>query len=323
MKRNDMATGPEAAQAVCILLATYNGERFLAEQLDSLMKQTYQNWKVLIHDDCSTDKTPEIIARYAKRYPDNIELLDDKKCCGGARNNFAHLLEHARGEYIMFCDQDDVWKPDKIELTMKKMAELDQTFPDEALLVHTDLEVADEQLHIINNSLWHFQNLIPQQRSLNNLLIQNNITGCSVMINRKLVRFSLPIPEGAMMHDWWIALVAASFGKIAYVDKATLLYRQHINNDTGAEKYAVKEFVHKAVSKYRRPVLATILSEHSRQASTFLSVYHDRLSYGDIRMLECFGKLSQLSWMVQRVCFVKHKIFGFGIVKNISLFLRG
>src|SRR5690606_39057310 len=136
---------------------------------------------------------------------------------------------------VMFSDADDCWFPDKISLTLDLMrvVEKDEGGARTPTLVHTDLAVVDRDLRPIADSLWQYQGVNPDLTSLNRLLIQNCVTGCTVMVNRPLRELASPIPPGVVMHDWWMALVASSFGRIARIARPTLLYRQHGRNDTG------------------------------------------------------------------------------------------
>ena len=145
----------------------------------------------------------------------------------------------------MFCDQDDVWFPDKIAVTLGKMQELEGRHGGERpLLVHTDMKVADGNLRVVADSLWRYQKSDPVRgEALNRLLVQNCATGCSMMINRALCDLALPIPAEAMMHDWWLVLVAAAFGTIGHCAEPTLLYRQHGANDVGAKKWSLADLV--------------------------------------------------------------------------------
>lgn len=216
-----------------ILMATYNGENYIIDQIKSLFNQTYKNWNLLIRDDGSKDKTIEIIESLEKQYPDKIKLLRDDKGGLKAKDNFLELLRNSKEDYIMFCDQDDIWLPDKIELTLKRMLEVE----DGPTLIHTDLTVVDKKLNIIANSFWKFQNIDPKRKNYNHLIVQNNITGCTIMINRKLgslVKGNFP---NGIMHDWIIGIIASLEGKIEYIKKQTILYRQHGKNNIGAQKY--------------------------------------------------------------------------------------
>ncbi|MGL5648732.1 MAG: glycosyltransferase family 2 protein [Clostridium sp.] len=218
-----------------ILMATYNGENYIEEQIESLFNQTYTNWNLLIRDDGSKDRTIEIVKKLEKQYPSKIKLLRDNKGGLRAKDNFLELLRNSKENYIMFCDQDDIWLPNKIELTLNKMLEIE----DGPTLIHTDLKVVDKSLNIIANSFWKFQNLNPNRKTYNYLIVQNNITGCTMMLNRKLVNLSKGDFPNGTMHDWIISIIASISGKIAYVSEQTVLYRQHPFNQIGATKISI------------------------------------------------------------------------------------
>lgn len=218
-----------------ILLATYNGGKYIDEQLDSILAQTYTEWYLIVHDDGSTDNTLDIIKYYQNLYPEKIQIINDGVRCGGAKENFAHLMRFSTAPYIMFCDQDDVWLPNKIECTFDKLLEIEKKKPGIPILVHSDLMVVDEELNILSDSMFTSQRLPKQILSTNQLLVQNNITGCTVVINRQALLVSLPIPDVAIMHDWWIACkVLQNKGVIFFVDNALINYRQHSNNTVGS-----------------------------------------------------------------------------------------
>lgn len=216
---------------ITILLATYNGENFLPEQLDSIINQTYLNWELWIRDDESTDSTVEIIKDYMQKdkriklYYDNFQNL-------GVVRNFGTLLENVEYQnYIMFSDQDDVWLPFKIEETLKKMKE-EELKEDKPILVYSLFKTVNQDLSELNIK----QNKQPNSISINHIISNNFIHGCTMMLNRKLVELVNPISENAENHDYWIALIAAYCGKISSVGKVTMLYRQHDYNVTGNHK---------------------------------------------------------------------------------------
>jgi len=220
-----------------ILLATYNGEKYLSPQIDSIITQTYKDWQLLIRDDLSTDNTVNIIKNYTCKYPDKIRLIEDNKGHLGLVQNFGALLELALSEYIMFCDQDDIWLPNKIELTLNTMKAAGQTWPNTPLLVHTDLKVVDEMLKPIAESFWKLHRISPESDcQLKKIIYRNIVTGCTVMINKKAKEISMPFPPEARIHDWWIALNVVKYGKIIHIAMPTVLYRQHIANLIGAKK---------------------------------------------------------------------------------------
>jgi glycosyltransferase involved in cell wall biosynthesis len=220
-----------------ILLATYNGEKYLTQQIDSIITQTYKDWQLLIRDDLSTDNTVNIIKNYTCKYPDKIRLIEDNKRHLGLAQNFGTLLKLAQSEYIMFCDQDDIWLPNKIELTLNTMKAAGQTWPNTPLLVHTDLKVVDETLMPIAESFWKLHRISPESDcQLKKIIYRNIVTGCTVMINKKAKEISMPFPPEARIHDWWIALNVVKYGKIIHIAMPTVLYRQHIANLIGAKK---------------------------------------------------------------------------------------
>ncbi len=222
-------------KTVTILLATYNGEHFIAEQIESLLNQTYNNWRLIVRDDNSTDNTPVIIAKYQKQYPEKITIIPSNSANLGSVLNFNALLTFAKDdEYIMFCDQDDKWLPDKIEDTLNAMLQLEAEHSSaQPLMVFTDFLYVDEQLQMIPSKKdFHIAQLFPVRFA--HLLAQNHIYGCTMMINKALAKIALPIPKEAENHDHWIALVASVFGKIKYLNKRTILYRQHTRNISGS-----------------------------------------------------------------------------------------
>lgn len=307
---------------VQILLATHNGASHLAEQLDSLLAQTHKNWRLLVRDDCSTDATPSILAEYQSRFPDMITILPSGSKKLGASGNFSFLMASADGEYFTFCDQDDVWMPDKIEKTLIVMETLEARHGSATpLLVHTDLMVTDSKLAPVAESLWKFQHSDPfGGTALNRLLTQNAVTGCTLLINRPLRDLAAPIPAEAVMHDWWLSLVAAAFGQISHLPEPTVLYRQHGANDVGATGFNVKDVIHRFTNW--REVSAVINSLY-QQAALFLARYHDRLTPGQRELLAAFATMGSASAIERRRRLLKYRFFYTGLLRNIGRFIIG
>ena len=297
---------------IIVLISTYNGEKYLKAQLDSLFSQSYKNFKLIARDDGSSDKTLEILKSY------DIELLPSNENIG-VKSSFETLLKYAfensDADYFMFCDQDDVWNQDKVELTLQKMYEMEKLYKNTPILVHTDLEVVDENLHTINPSFMKLQNLHEKKNRLNNLLIQNTITGCTVMINKDLAKLCLPMSSNAIVHDWWVGLVASYFGKIGYVDDSTIKYRQHTSNTIGAKGFDIG-FVLKSISK------KVSLGGNISQSKGFFQQFKNELDEDTIEMLQEFISLEQKTWWQKRAVLLKFKLLKQGFIRNAGLFLK-
>jgi glycosyltransferase involved in cell wall biosynthesis len=274
---------------IAVLLSTYNGEKFLGEQLDSLLVQSHKNFILVVRDDGSRDRTVSILESYAGDHPERIHLLSRDGVNMGASAGFAFLVDYVlknkkllglKSTYMMFCDQDDKWFPEKIEKLLAAMlateADNDSTLP---IIVHSDLEVVSEQNTVIATSFISYQGLEIERNSFPNLVISNLVTGCTALINEPLAEKALPIPEKAIMHDWWLALVATAFGKLVYLDIPLVHYRQHGNNTIGAKEFTKVSVV--SMSLWSR-ILARKPSEHlievSIQAAEFNRRYGSQLS---------------------------------------------
>lgn len=233
---------------VLVLLSTYNGERFLEAQLQSLLEQSYEDLRILVRDDGSSDGSRGILSDWGIRYPERIQIISDESGNLGASGSFAWLVQYAlehKSElnidklYMMFCDQDDVWFKDKVTRQINAMLAAEDeagTATEIPLLVHSDLEVVTEDMQSIAKSLASYQGLETDRNSFANMVISNLVTGCTALINEPLARMALPIPDKAIMHDWWFALVAAAFGRVVYLDTPLIYYRQHGANTIGAKE---------------------------------------------------------------------------------------
>lgn len=220
-------------EKVDILLATYNGEKYLSEQIESILNQTYSNFRLIISDDCSTDNTKQIIKEYEKK-DKRIESFFQTENLG-VIGNFEFLLKKVKNKYFMFSDQDDIWKKEKIEKSFKKIEETN------AELVYTDLEVVDSNLNVTYESYWKLKGIYHKIKKYNNfesLYLNNFVTGCTVIAKKELINQILPLPKTSkyVLHDYWLALAASQNGKIEYIEEPLIKYRQHKNNKIGSQK---------------------------------------------------------------------------------------
>lgn len=280
---------------VAILLATHNSEKYLPCQIGSLINQTYGNIKIVVSDDSSSDRTEGIIEDYIKKDSRILRIKSKKRLCS-AQANFMFLLQNApKADFYAFCDHDDRWVKDKVECTLNKMLDGDISLP---RLVHSDLFVADSDLTVISNSMFSMQKL-PKTQTLAQSLVQNGVTGCTVMINnplRDLMKKKTDC-KNMIMHDWYLNILAHIFGSVDFVDRPLIFYRQHGNNEVGAKDVRSPKYIASRALKLNKNKQMLI--------STYMQIKDITEVYGDILPNECnvvriyaqfekFGKIKKI-----------------------------
>lgn len=305
-----------------ILLATYNGEEYLKDLLDSLEKQTYKAWRLVVSDDGSTDSTVEILKKYQDMSEHEVEIHVNDHPFGSAKKNFFHLLQFSKSEYAMFCDQDDVWIDEKIKCSMEVMEETEKEYgKGEPVMVHTDLAVVDEHLKFIDNSFYQYSryNL---NFSLGQLLILNTNVGCTILMNRKLISMARKKcnVDKVLMHDSWVALIATTFGKSEFVDKPLVLYRQHTDNSVGAPnakswKYKIKRF-------FNSHLIRSSDMGHIVEADEFYKTFEEELDGNKYKQLLASYRslINQSRIQYRRVC-IKYKILKYPMSRAVAQLL--
>lgn len=209
-----------------ILMATYNGEKYLSEQIESILNQTYENWELYILDDCSTDATITVIQSYMQKdsrifYQENTQNM-------GQVATFDKLLQESKNaKYVMFCDQDDVWNDNKLAVTFEQMKRAEE-IKKGPILVYTDLDYVDHNLRPIT-----VNKPVVENRDLRTLYSYNFAWGCTMLLNQELINEAIGFSDVAENHDYWIHMIAMLTGNVYYLDVPTLKYRQHANNVTG------------------------------------------------------------------------------------------
>jgi glycosyltransferase involved in cell wall biosynthesis len=300
------------SSAIQILLACHNSQAFLGALLDSIGRQSFANWQLLVRDDGSTDQTLRILRGFGER----MILLPDRRAAG-ACGSFAGLLRASTAPYVMFCDHDDVWLAGKIERTLERMKQAEERFGREMpLLVFTDLQVVDRNLAMLGASYYRYHHVDPQRTALRQLLRQNVAVGCTLMLNRPLVRLMQSIPSQAIMHDHWTALTAAAFGKIFYLPEATLLYRQHGGNAMGVQPWSFGRILRRVMSRQEGQV---DFLRHINQARAFLKYFDGRLSGEERETLRAFVSLPEQSFLRQRATVIRHGFLKSGLLRNAGL----
>ena len=254
-------------EKIDILMATYNGEKYIKEQIDSILNQTYSNFDLYICDDASNDDTVKILKEYEKK-DKRIKLVLNRVNVG-ARKNFEKLLKLVKSKYFMFSDQDDVWLEDKIEITFSK---LQRTNSD---LVFTDLCVVDENLNVINNSfntLKKYDNKIKKCVGSGELVfLYNTVTGCTILSKSKWIEeyLTLKCNFKNVLHDHILPLLISQKGKVSYLDTSTILYRQHGNNEVGVKRYTDRLDSFKKVRSHLIDVKLNLLKFYNENINIF------------------------------------------------------
>jgi glycosyltransferase involved in cell wall biosynthesis len=273
------------ADKVTVLLSTYNGGRFLREQLSSLYAQSYPNIKILVRDDGSSDDTRAILAEQGLEQLESQENL-------GATGSFFALLRHAAQtdtQYVAFCDQDDVWQPNKVQRAVAALAPL----VDSPALYCSQLKLVDEQLEPLERSL------IPRKIGFGNALVENIAVGCTMVLNRQAIDLLCQqrLPNEVYVHDWWCYLVMSCFGEIVFDDHAFIHYRQHSGNIIGAATSK------RGVLKRKLARLFNARLWISEQALVFHELFAERMPMAEQELLELLLKAKSSFWYRVRLAF--------------------
>ncbi len=305
-----------------VVMATYNGEKYVSEQVNSVLQN--QNCEVFLHifDDCSSDNTVTLLKELKQKYPRHLTVYQNEHNLGLTKNflfGIRKVMEqNHEAQYFMCCDQDDVWNQDKIAKTLKRMKQMEHRFgSDRPLLVFTDAIVTDEHLNEIDSSFYKSQHLQVHKTDLAHLLMENKCIGCTVMINRSFEPYLLELPEHARFHDWWLALIASTFGNISFLPRQTMQYRQHAKNVVGGTHF--KDYLLnrvKAIGNQQKSLL-----DNKKQAEEFHHIFEDVLSIHKKRVIEQFIQVYQKNWFKQRYILLKNGYLKSGWIRNVGLLL--
>jgi len=295
-----------------ILLATYNGAAHLDAFFDSIEKQQFQDWSMLVRDDCSSDATREVLAQWRDRLGDRLQFLPDSGACNlGVVRSFSRLLNASTAPYVMFADQDDVWYPDKIAVSLAAMQQREAlTSASSPILVHTDLALMDQDLQPIAPSYWKYQGIVPENgHALNSMMVENIAAGCTCIFNRPLIELVGEIPAGARYHDWWVSLVAAAFGHIVSLPIQTLAWRRHSSNSS--DIISLSQAVWRALTRTPEAArtLSSLLAENRPQVQLFLERYHHRLTPSQVADVRAFLDLPTHGFLKRRISVLQHRLF--------------
>ena len=287
-----------------ILLATYNGEKYLPELLSSLEQQTYTDWKLIIIDDCSKDKTIDILHSFKETSKHSIEI-------------FA-LAKKSTSDYIAFCDQDDVWLPNKLETCMQAMRNAEKEDTSLPILIYSDLKVVDNDLNLISPSFFSYSNyrINPQ---LQHLICQNQITGCTILANKALNQLCIQAKnyDQILMHDSWYGITAMTFGKVIYINKSLILYRQHGNNSVGAiNANSIQYKLHRLLNPIK---MRQSNYEHILEVNYFIMTFKQSIIGNQYQaLLTDFANLKDKTKSAYRKICRKYKIYKYPFYRKLG-----
>lgn len=227
-----------------ILLPVYNGEKYLAKQIDSILSQSYTDWHLMIRDDFSIDKSLSIISDYTKKYPHKIERIGDENRNLGVNKSFECLLRHSKSDYVMLCEQDDIWLPEKVFIEMREMEMLEKSIGNIPILICSDVKCINENDDIISESFFRSQKFCNVIGDVTKMAALNIVQGNTCLMNKQCLKHILPIPDEGV-YDSWIGINICHYGKVIYIHQPLVLYRQHLLNVVGANSIGGRYFTQK------------------------------------------------------------------------------
>lgn len=304
---------------IAIIMAAYNGEKFIGDQIESIMNNTCQDFVLHICDDGSIDRTLDICEQYASRYPDKIEIHKNKQNLKVVKNMLFWTVA-IDANYYMFCDQDDYWNRDKIKKSYDYIKSLENENIGRPIAIFSDAEVVNERLETIHPSFQKHEMLSSFKLELKDLLMENKLLGCSVMFNnavREKLKVMEEVPNEIIMHDWWIGLIGAAFGKVVYLDEPLLKYRQHGDNEVGS--LGAIGYILTNINKLK--LQRKLLYDLFKQAEAFLRVYWNYLDINQREYLSEFSNFYKKSFIERRVTMIKNGYRKTGLIRNIGMFV--
>jgi len=292
-----------------ILMATYNGEKYISEQIDSIINQTCKNWKLLIRDDGSQDKTLEILEEYEKR-DERINILRDIKGNLGFVKNFEELLKNSSEEFIMFSDQDDYWIENKLENYINELGTLSEKEQKMPLLIHSNSFVCDENLNVKKKEF--INSKIAAHYKKNSYFFSYIVQGSTALINKELMDIGLPFLKNVTLHDRYFHLLAEFFGKRIFISKSLIKYRQHGGNEIGAKGSIIKKILKKRYFEQSDRELILEIKEK----------YKEKIEKEKIKLINKYLEVTDRN-QNRMMRFIKSFKFKMSIKKRIFILFKG
>jgi len=296
---------------VAVLMTTYNGEKFLKQQLDSILSQTYQNYKLYISDDNSSDSTVQIISKYQNNHPDKIFYKVNQNNIGFVEN-FENLIAQSDENYMALSDQDDIWRSDKLELEMQEMLAFEKVDKNRAYLVHSDLSMIDEKGKLLNSSYFKYRNYsLKNTKDLGHILGPCGVMGNTLLLNKKLKNLILPFPDNLDVHDYWIALNCELFGTRKTLNTPLVQYRIHQNNSSNSTNILTKNSFLKLNRDIKLPNIET------NREYFLIDLYKKIENEDDLKILDAYMDYLELKKSRVGIYF---NLIKYSLVKRDTLF---
>lgn len=309
--------------SVELLLASYNNEAYVAELMQSLARQTYSDFTLIVSDDCSQDRTLSIIEEHASTLRNPVRVLRRTSPSGSAKANFASLMSVAQADYVLFVDADDVWKEDKVEKTISWLMEAEALLgANVPIYIFSDVHVADKEGKVVHESYTRFKKLKPRVvERLSQLLVCAPMLGCASGMNRALLDKSTPVPCDAVTgHDWWALLVAAVFGRVIYRPERTMFYRLHGENSSGPKQVSLTKY---ALSGGKREKVQRGMAMRRKQAQALLDVFGSALPEQARRSIESFVRTGSQGFIHRRISLLAGGYLYPDLPRNVALMAAG
>ena len=288
-----------------ILMATYNGEKYVSEQIKSILQQTYKNWTLIIRDDNSDDNTLKILYKYQKK-DKRIKIINDSMGNLGFVKNFEELLKYSDSDFIMFSDQDDIWYNNKVEKMYDRIVTENNNIP---ILVHCNANVCDSNLKLIKKK---FIKSIEMKK--NNYFFSFIVQGSSIILNKNLKIIALPFLKESYLHDRYLHLLSELFGKKIFIDEPLMNYRQHENNQIGSKSNIINKILKKKYFDLRdRELLSALYNKN-----------YNKLNKELRKLIEVYLEITNINInRFKRLYLVNKYGIYMNIKKKIFLILKG
>ena len=301
-----------------VILAVWNGQNYLPAMLNSLLSQTSSDFNVLVRDDGSTDRSLEILKNYRPSFDGRLSVITGHPT-GSATANFAILMRETKADYVLFADQDDVWKPEKVELTLRSLKEGEATYGKSTpIYFATDIAVVNKDLEVISPSYWKWKRLKPSMMGkLSQSLICVPIQGMASGINRALLELANPVAEKAISHDWWAQLIAAAMGKVICDPTVTALYRVHGGNASVPKQVGLVPYLKLGLDA---SFLRRGLGRRIEQANALADALSGRMPPDKLKIIRKFTRLQSQGFVQRRLTLVGGNYLYHDLVRNVATF---